>query len=272
MQLSIVNRHRARAVILVGSMQVNSTVVLQPDTNADCDSPPCVSTKGHGALADFNVKKDKLTLDILLGNALGDGAPPLRHRRAKVAVRKETSALACRTAKKAAVSEGTKRWKLAHAQQQNQPGDVHSVVKDYVCSGSGNDQVWSRTQVCMSVDGYKSFAEQAPGTSAARSVSSVSSVLLVASVSSVLSIAFVHLRNHTWRQCVHKHKPRTCPSWSSSHAVSVHSAGASARLLTHARACVASLRRSHAQDDALRSWHNVDDRWRTHDQEPDGLP
>ena len=252
-------------------MQVNSTVVLQPDTNADCDSPPYVSTKGHGALADFDVEKDKLTLDILLGNALGDGTSPLCHRRAKVAVCKESSALACRTAKKAAVSEGTKRWKLAHAQQQNQPGDVHSVVKDYVCSGS-SDQVWSRTQVCMSVDGYTSFAEQASGTSAARSVSSVLSVLLVSSVSSVSSIAFVHLRNHTWRQCMHKHKPRTCPSWSSSHAVSVHSAGASARLLTHARACVAALRRSHAQDDALRSWHNVDDRWRTHDQEPDGLP
>ena len=255
-------------------MQVNSTVVMLPDTNADCDSPPYVNTKGYGALADFNVNKDKLTLDILLGNALGDGTPPLCYRRAKVAVHKESSALACRNAKKAAVREGTKKWKKAHAQQQNRPEDVHSVVKDYVYSGS-NNQEWSQTQVCMSVDGCNSFAEQASGTSAARSVSSASLVLsvsLVASVLSVLSIAFVHLRNHTWRQCMHKHKPRTCPSWSSSHAVSVHSAGASARLLTHARACVAVLRRSHAQDDALRSWHNIDDRWRTHDQEPDGLP
>ena len=81
-------------------MQVNSTVVLQPDTTADCDSPPYVSTKGHGALADFDVEKDKLTLDILLGNALGDGTSPLCHRPAKVAVCKESSALACRTAKK----------------------------------------------------------------------------------------------------------------------------------------------------------------------------
>ena len=47
-------------------MQVNSTVVLQPDTNADCDSPLYVNTKRCGTLADFNVKKDKLTLDILL--------------------------------------------------------------------------------------------------------------------------------------------------------------------------------------------------------------